>query len=226
MVYPGNRSVYYAFDSLNRLTNVTDWANRKTAITYDLDSRVTSITRPNGSIRQINYDVAGQTTNIIEKLANNYPIAFFAFNWNSNSTVAWEFAAPLPHTNPPPVRTMTYDADNELATFNGQSVTCDLDGNLTAGPLTNNSLVSYAYNARNQLTSAGGLAYGYDASREPHRPDQRGERHDLCRQPQCQTAAGPDAGPERNNQLLHLRSGIAVSNHRDRREHQHGHVSL
>src|SRR5881396_320528 len=36
IVYPGGKNVYYAFDSLNRLTNVTDWANRKASIIYDL----------------------------------------------------------------------------------------------------------------------------------------------------------------------------------------------
>jgi hypothetical protein len=49
----------------------------------------------------------------------------------------WEFAAPLPHTNAPPSRTMTYDSDNRLLTVNSGSVTVDNDGNLTSGPVTN-----------------------------------------------------------------------------------------
>jgi RHS repeat-associated protein len=57
---------------------------------------------------------------------------------------------------------MTYDDDNRISTFNGLSVSYDLDGNLTSGPGTNNAFVSYAYNARNQLTNAAGLAYTYD----------------------------------------------------------------
>jgi YD repeat-containing protein len=36
LIYPGNRVVAYAYDSLNRLTNVTDWAERQTHIEYDL----------------------------------------------------------------------------------------------------------------------------------------------------------------------------------------------
>ena len=51
LIYPGNRTVTYAYDSLNRLTNVTDWASRQTTFTYDLANRLTSITRPNGTIR-------------------------------------------------------------------------------------------------------------------------------------------------------------------------------
>ena len=57
---------------------------------------------------------------------------------------------------------MTYDQDNRLATFNGANVTIDADGNLTYGPLTNNTFGTYTYDARNELTTAGGLSYGYD----------------------------------------------------------------
>ncbi len=56
---------------------------------------------------------------------------------------------------------MSYDADNRLATFNGQAVSHDLDGNMTYGPLTNNTLVNYTYDARNRLLAVGGLQYGY-----------------------------------------------------------------
>jgi RHS repeat-associated core domain len=68
----------------------------------------------------------------------------------------------LPHAYSLPTNTMTFDADNRLATFNSQNVTNDLDGNMTWGPGTNGSFVSYSYNARNWLLGAGGLSYGYD----------------------------------------------------------------
>ena len=86
LIYPGRRTVTYFYDSLNRLTNVTDWAEAKPAIAYDLASHVTSITRPNGTYRTMNYDAAGQLTNIWEQMANTLPIAWFRFNWNSNAT--------------------------------------------------------------------------------------------------------------------------------------------
>ena len=51
---------------------------------------------------------------------------------------------------------MTYDDDNRITTFNGTSTLgYDSDGNMTTGPLTNSSLVTYGYDARNQLTTAG-----------------------------------------------------------------------
>ena len=98
-----------------------DWAGRKTIITYDLAGRMTSITRPNGTYRTIGYDAAGQVTNILEQMANTLPIAWFRLNW-TNAAMAWEFAAPLPHTNTLPHATMTYDDDNRLFNFQGPSM--------------------------------------------------------------------------------------------------------
>ena len=163
MVYPGGKNVYYAYDSNNHLTNVTDWAQRTTSIGYDLAGRVTGIVRPNGSYRTIGYDAAGQATNIMEQMSNSLPIAIFKFNWTNSGAMAWEFAAPLPHTATVPTRTMTYDDDNRLATVNGTSTTSDLDGNLTYAPLTNGTFVTQTFDARNRLTSSGGVTNIYDA---------------------------------------------------------------
>src|SRR5260221_12496191 len=55
-----------------------------------------------------------------------------------------------------------FDDDNRLATFNGTAVSNDSDGNITWGPLTNNTFVSLTFNARNQLLAAGGFSFGYD----------------------------------------------------------------
>jgi RHS repeat-associated protein len=164
LIYPGGKNVYYAYDSNNHMTGVVDWAGRTTALTYDLAGRLTSVTRPNGTYRTITYDAAGEATNILEQTGIGFPIALFRFNWNSAAEVQWEFAAPLPHTNAPPTRTMTYDDDNRLATFNSASVANDLDGNLTNAPLTNSTFSIYAYDARNRLLNVGGVTNAYDSA--------------------------------------------------------------
>jgi RHS repeat-associated protein len=168
LVYPGGKNVYYTFDSNNHLTQVTDWSGRTTTIAYDLAGHLTSITRPNGTVRTIAYDKDGEATNIIEEAASKYPIAFYTLGWTNSGRVAWEFGAPLPHTNAPPSRTMTYDFDNRLATFKlGTSSTLtvgsDADGNLTNAPLTTNALAAYSYDARNRLLNVGGVTNFYDA---------------------------------------------------------------
>ena len=58
---------------------------------------------------------------------------------------------------------MLYNIDNELATFEGQTVTHDLDGNMTNGPLPNGTMATYPFDARNRLTAVDGLTYSYDA---------------------------------------------------------------
>jgi RHS repeat-associated protein len=108
------------------------------------------------------YDADGELTNIIEHTTSQFPISFYALHYNLAGRSDWEFKGPMPHAFVPPTRTMTYDADNRLASFNGTNVTVDSDGNLTYGPLTNGTFGTYAYDARNELTSAGGLTYGYD----------------------------------------------------------------
>jgi len=59
---------------------------------------------------------------------------------------------------------MTQDSDNQLATFNGQSVGHDADGNLLNAPVVSGTqLGALTWDARNRLTSAGGVTYAYDA---------------------------------------------------------------
>jgi RHS repeat-associated protein len=163
LVYPGGKNVFYTFDNDNHLTQVKDWAGRVTTLSYDLAGRLTTVTRPNGTFRTLSYDSAGELTNIWEQMANGLPIAWLRHNWNPNATMNWEFAAPLPHTNSLPTRTMAYHADNELATVDGLNVTEDNDGNLTYGPLTNDDFVNFTFDARNRLLNVGGVTNIYDA---------------------------------------------------------------
>ena len=163
LIYPGGRNVNYYYDGNNRLTNVTDWTGRQTVFAYDLAGHMTSLTRPNNTLRTMAYDDDGELTNIVERTTDQFPIAFYTLSYNNARRVQWEFKGPLPHNpNPQPSRTMTFDQDNRLKAFNGNPVTIDNDGNLTYGPLTNNAFGTYAYDSRNELTSAGGSSYGYD----------------------------------------------------------------
>jgi RHS repeat-associated protein len=164
LIYPGGKNVYYAYDSNNHLTNVMDWSGRTTSLTYDLDGHLTGIYRPNGTYRTIHYDSAGEATNILEQMANGLPIALMRYHWDLAARMSLDFVAPLPHTNSPPTRNMTYDADNELATVDSSPVSMDYDGNLLSGPLTNDTFATYQYDARNRLTNAAGVADFYDAA--------------------------------------------------------------
>jgi len=163
LVYPGGKNVYYTYDNDNHMTQVKDWSGRITTMNYDLAGRLTTLTRPNGTYRTLGYDSIGELTNILEQMGNSLPIAWLRHYWNSNATMQWEFTAPLPHTNAPASRTMTYDDDNRLKTVDGLSVNVDRDGNLISGPLTNDNFASYTFDIRNRLLNAGGVTNIYDA---------------------------------------------------------------
>lgn len=66
------------------------------------------------------------------------------------------------HAGNVPQRTMTFDDDNRLATFNGQNVTNDLDGNLTWGSGTSDTFVAFGFDSRNRLTNVAGTTYTSD----------------------------------------------------------------
>jgi len=162
LIYPGGKEVNYSYDSQNHLTNVTDWASRTTSLEYDLAGQLRIIRRPNKTVRTIDYDAAGRSTNIVERTDSGSVIVQFKLGWNAASRMDWEFTAPLPHDVTPTVPTMTYDADNRIETFDGNSVTHDDDGNMTYGPVTNASFATYSYDARNRLLGVGNVSYAYD----------------------------------------------------------------
>jgi hypothetical protein len=89
-------------------------------------------------------------------------INYFKLKWESPGRIEHEFIAPIPATFTEPAQTMTPNADNQIATFNGQTVVHDDDGNMTTGPLNSSTLVAYSYDTRNRLTGVGGVTYTYD----------------------------------------------------------------
>jgi YD repeat-containing protein len=153
--------VQYGYDAANRLITVTDWAGRTTTYQYDQDNRPLKDTRPDGSALTQSYDAAGQLLELKDVDAKGNVIDQYDYTYDSNDNVKTEQLAtsPQPFTMPDTVCTYTYD--NRVATFNGQTVTYDADGNMTYGPL-NGSMRTYIYDAWNRLIQAGSATYAYD----------------------------------------------------------------
>ncbi|MBI4557406.1 MAG: RHS repeat protein [Candidatus Hydrogenedentes bacterium] len=163
LTYPDGRAVTYAYNNHNQLVQVTDWAGRVTSFSYDLAGRLTQITRPNGTQRLITLDAVGQVTQVEERYPAHGMINQFKYTYDAAGQVETEFTAPIPPAYTQPSALVTHGFDNEMATFNGNSVGHDLDLNMTIGPLTSSTPVAYAYDARNRLTSVGGISYSYDS---------------------------------------------------------------
>ncbi len=170
LVYPdddsdplNNKVVMYAYYNNGQLKTVTDWNSRTTTYHYNDDGTLRQVDRPNNTSRHMVYTLDGQIERITEKYPDGRIIALYNYNYNSNGTLESRFALPKPHPCEQSAQTLTYDADNRIATHNGNTVIFDNDGNMTAGPLTNDTTVSYNYNARNQLVTVGDATYAYDA---------------------------------------------------------------
>jgi len=172
--YPGSKDVRYDFDNRGRLKTVKDWNNQTATYDYDDLGRLEWTHRPNGSKRKVTYDDEGQITKIEELNIDGRVIALFSYPayWD-NGQPAKQFSVPAqPLGAKVHPATMTFDTENRLATWNGQTVTHDDDGNMTNGPLPpllpgpgqpSPGLGAFGYDTRNRLLSCNGVSYTYDA---------------------------------------------------------------
>lgn len=163
LTYPDGKTVAYGYDARDQLTTITDWSNRVTNFSYDLNGRLTNVTRPNGTTRTIQYNAAGEVTRIEERKSNGRLLNLQDFAYDDAGRIEREFIAPIPQPYSNPAHLVTFDDDNRMASFNGLTIVYDVDGNMTSGPLAENTLESHSYDSRNRLTSAGGVTYGYDS---------------------------------------------------------------
>lgn len=162
LTYADGKIVNYTYDAADRLLEVADWAARKTTYTYDAAGRVTRTTRPNGTRQERIYDKAGQLTTLRELTSTGGLISSYVIAYDSAGQIVSEKRSPVAPPAIPTLVDLTYNADDQLLTYNGTSATHDADGNLTNGPL-GASFAAFAYDSRNRLTAAGGSTYEYDA---------------------------------------------------------------
>lgn len=162
LTYPGGKRVTYGYDVANRLVSVTDWMGRVTTYDYDANGRLIKTTRPNGTVLTRIYNEAGQLTLQEDTDRNGNIISQYNYGYDAAGNVTLEQNASEEDTFTLSNTSMTYGSDNRLATFNGQPVFYDEDGNMTTGSLSG-SMANYTYDSRSSLTSAGNLSYLYDA---------------------------------------------------------------
>jgi len=162
LTYPDLKQVSYGYDTAGRLQTVTDWANRVTTYAYDAAGRLTMITRPNGTKQTRTYDDADRLTQVHELAPDGTTLIYSGdYIYDAASQLTSETLLPMviPASSS---ATQTFDRDCRLLTHNGAPTFSDANGNLTSIASGVNP-VSYAYDARNRLVSAGALGYAYDA---------------------------------------------------------------
>uniref|UniRef100_A0A4Y8PXR6 Hint domain-containing protein n=1 Tax=Paenibacillus athensensis TaxID=1967502 RepID=A0A4Y8PXR6_9BACL len=162
IVYPGNKIVSYTYDEANQLVQVEDWQQHQTHYEYDSQGLLVKITRPDGSVETRSYDAVGQLTGLQDLAADGTVIQRNTLSYDANGNLSEQQSDIEQQMFPVAQDTMTYGADNRLATFNGNETSFDANGNLLHGPLQG-SIQAFEYDARNQLIAAGGFSYDYDA---------------------------------------------------------------
>jgi YD repeat-containing protein len=143
------------------MKTVTDWAGRVTTYTYDTAGRLTHTDRPNGTRQRLQYDTAHRLTTAFEERGAT-TLWQAAYTYDDAHRLTNAAISPMPRPFAPPPAVMTYDVDNRLLTYNGQSVPSDLDGNMLAAPLHGTLLGNVTWDARNRLVAAGNTTYAYD----------------------------------------------------------------
>ena len=162
LTYPDGKKVSYGYDVAGQLTSVTDWLGRQTEYQYDVNGRLETTIHANGLVTTYGYDAAGQMVQQITRTAGGSEFVGYALAYDANGNITSESGGEVvPLTTG--ILAMTYGADNCLATFDGQAVQYDNDGNMISGPMQDGTVAGFAYDSRNRLTSVSGTTYGYDA---------------------------------------------------------------
>lgn len=175
--YPGGEIVRCSYYKNGWLETVTDPAGKVTKYSYDARGNLTCTERPNGTKETCTYNAAGQLLTQNDTRGDEVLTAYsYSYDISGNVTAieGTETTGTKEGISALSSAVMTYDADNRLLTYNGETVRYDADGNMTYGPV-NGVMSELTYDCRNRLASAGGVTYTYDA--ENNRIGMASDRH-------------------------------------------------
>jgi RHS repeat-associated protein len=146
----------YTYDTLDRITSITNPYGQIVTFSYDALGRRTSMSYPNGTQANYAYDAAGQIAQVLhQKTADQTAIAFTNYNYDLSGNRTGLTDARGNHA-------FTYDVLNRLATAShpGFSETFDYDavGNRTADAVR----TGYTYNNANRIVSDSLYTYTSD----------------------------------------------------------------
>jgi RHS repeat-associated protein len=157
MTVANQPTLTYTYDAGNRLTRIDQAAGainnnvaQNITFAYDAADRRTQMKLMNGQTVHYTYDDASQLTAITYKEADGTIIGDLTYSYDQAGQRT-QIGGSLARTALPPDNTGTVDQANRLTTWNGNTLTYDLNGNLT-----NDGTNTYTWNARNQLVQISG----------------------------------------------------------------------
>ena len=150
MTVAGQPTVIYGYDNADRLTSITQ-GSQVVTIGYDDANRRTSLTLPNSIVVAYGYNSASQLTSLTYTLGQttlgNLTYTYDAAGRRTEMGGTWA-RTNLPGT----VTSATYNAGNQLTTWNGTTLTYDFNGNLAS-----QGTRTFDWDARNRMAAIGGV---------------------------------------------------------------------
>ena len=159
LTYPDNTTVFYQFDTRERLNRLS-WNGGSVNLSYDLASRLTGITRGNGVNTVMQRAANGRLTALTHAssagMLAQINLTRDPLGRITQSTIDSD-VLPGPNFIGERTAALTYNAADGLATFAGDAVQSDVNGNVTAIPAL---AATYTYDALNRIktiTTAEGM---------------------------------------------------------------------
>jgi RHS repeat-associated protein len=156
----GEEAASYSYDDDGKLTGVTTPAGN-VSLTYNRDGRKSQTVLPDGDVERYSYDAAGQLTGIGYYKSSGEAIGDLQYVRDALGRVATIKGSEARVTLPSEVSEASYDAANELTSWNGLTSEHNADGELASEGSS-----TFAWNDRNQLTGvaagSNNWSYAYD----------------------------------------------------------------
>ncbi|MBK1811937.1 DUF1906 domain-containing protein [Clostridium sp. YIM B02505] len=155
-VRPDGSILTEGYDAARRLTSMKDTDKSGNIINsytygYNANGQITKEVSSNGQITStMTYDALGRVMSRSDVDSTGKATASYTYTYDAAGNITSGGG------------TMTYDKNNRLITYNGSTISYDLDGNMTTGILKGSS-TNFVYDSGNRLTQAGGATYAYDA---------------------------------------------------------------
>ncbi|HSZ04958.1 MAG TPA: RHS repeat-associated core domain-containing protein [Solirubrobacteraceae bacterium] len=154
MSLDGEEATNYAYNEDGQLTGITSPAGNVT-LSYNRDGQKSQTVLPDGDVERYGYDADGQLAGIGYYKSSGEAIGDLQYGRDALGRVTTVKGREARVTLPPEVSEASYNAANELTSWNGQTLKYNNDGELTSEGSSN-----FAWNDRGQLT---GVEDGLDS---------------------------------------------------------------
>lgn len=165
ITYPGDKTVTYTYDALNRVTAVTDWNGAKTTYSYNDDGSINYVQLPNKVRTTYTYDKAGRVTGITTKRNSGSGTAIAAYTFTMDKMgnhLTEKVTEPYGEIPDPTAGTTnyTYNAANRVTKAGDISFAYDKNGNATSR--TGRTMKYDIINNLTKVTGDFSATYTYD----------------------------------------------------------------